>query len=150
MSEVVAIAPVTKSIRVTCSAEDAFGVFTSGLATWWPLDTHALHPGEVREVVWEAHEGGEVYEVSSDGARGHWATVRTWEPPSRLVIDWHVGREAAAPTEVEVRFTPVAGGTQVDLEHRGWERLGASAADLRAAYDGGWELVLGPYLAHLS
>jgi len=150
MNETVALTPVTKSVHVACDIEHAFRVFTRGIGAWWPLDTHAIHTGDVREVVWEEREGGEVYEISNDGAKAHWATVLAWEPPARAVIAWHVNPDAPAATEVEVRFAPEGGGTHIDLEHRNWERLGDQASAMRGAYDGGWDAVLGKYVAHLS
>ena len=78
MTETAVIAPIVKSVHVACSPEHAFEVFTREIGSWWPLETHALHPGEVREVVWEERVGGEVYEVSVDGKRAHWATVLEW------------------------------------------------------------------------
>ena len=124
----------------------AFEVFTREIGSWWPLDEIALHPGEVREVVFEEREGGEVYETSNDGERSHWATVLAWEPPSGFTIAWKVDPEAVAETEVDVRFSAEGDGTRVVLEHRHWERLGAPAAEARAGYDGGWEMVLGRYV----
>jgi len=42
-------------------------------------------------------------------------------------------------TEVELRFTPAgAQATRIDLEHRGWELLGAEAFK-REGYAEGWE-----------
>ena len=67
MTETMTIAPVLKSVHVACTPERAFETFTRGIGSWWPLETHALHPGEVREVVWEEREGGEVYEISTAG-----------------------------------------------------------------------------------
>lgn len=150
MSETITVAPLTKSVRVECDVEHAFRVFTRELGTWWPLDTHAIHEGHVREVVWEEREGGEVYELSHTGEKAHWATVLAWEPPDRAVIAWHVNPEAPAATEVEVRFRQEDGGTRVELEHRNWERLGEGASAMRSGYDGGWDTVLGKYVAHLA
>lgn len=149
MTETATIAPVVKSVHVACSPERAFEVFTRGIGSWWPLETHALHPGEVREMVWEEREGGEVYEISTSGEKAHWATVVAWSPPAGLTIAWKVDPTAAAETEVEVRFTPDGAGTRVDLEHRLWERLGATGAEVRAGYggDNGWESVLGRFVA---
>jgi hypothetical protein len=31
-----------------------------------------------------------------------------------------------------------AAGTVVELEHRGWERLGPGFAEIRGGYDAGW------------
>ena len=152
MTETVVISPVVKSLHVACTPEHAFEVFTRGIGSWWPLETHALHPGEVGEVVWEEHEGGEVYEVSTGGERAHWATVLAWAPPTGLTIAWKVDPDAPAATEVEVRFAAEAGGTRVELEHRHWERLGATAATTRAGYggDGGWEMVLDRFADRLA
>ncbi len=145
MTETLNVAPLVKSVHVGCGVENAFEVFTRGIATWWPLDQLALHAGEVREVVWEEREGGEVYEVSNGGERAHWATVLAWEPPSGFTIAWKVDPDAVAATEVEVRFTPDGAGTRVVLEHRNWDRLGAGAAEARGNYEGGWGMVLGLY-----
>jgi len=68
-----------------CIVEEAFRVFTAEADSWWPTDTHSIY-GEVKEIVFEEREGGEVYEISSGREKGHWATVLAWEPPSRLVL----------------------------------------------------------------
>jgi hypothetical protein len=44
-----------------------------------------------------------------------------------------------------VRFTADGDSTVVELEHRGWEARGDRAAEVRAAYDGGWIGVLERY-----
>jgi hypothetical protein len=138
MTETTVIAPVVRTVNVSCPVDDAFRIFTREISTWWPTSSHAVHPGAVREIVWEEHEGGEIYEVSTAGERAHWATLTKWEPPTRLVIAWFVNPEMPAPTEVEVRFTAEG----VELEHRYWERLGDFAAEKRARYQGGWDTVL--------
>ncbi len=148
MTETATISPVTKSVQVACDPTHAFSVFTRGIASWWPLDSHAIHAGDVREVIWEEHEGGEVYEISNAGVKAHWATVLAWDPPSGLTIAWHVNTDAVEATEIEVRFRAEAGGTRVDLEHRHWERLGAAATEARGNYDKGWEMVLARFAAH--
>ncbi len=150
MMETATIAPVVKSVHVACSPEHAFEVFTREIGSWWPLETHAIHPGDVRRVVWEEHEGGAVYEISTGGERANWATVIAWDPPNGVTFSWHVNRAATDPTEVDVRFVPEAGGTRVDLEHRHWERLGAAAAETRAGYDSGWDTVLDRLVAHVE
>ena len=144
MTQVVSLEPVVKAVMVRCSQERAFEVFTREIGTWWPTETHALHPGRVAQVVIEERDGGEWYEIAVDGERGHIGTVLSWEPPSRLVVSWEVNAEHPA-TEIDVRFSAVEGGTRVDLEHRGWERLGDAAGEARASYDEGWTFVLGRY-----
>ena len=145
MSETTLVAPVVKSVTVDCPVERAFTVFTREIGSWWPTESHSLHPGEVERVVWEEIDGGAVYELATNGERAQWATVLRWEPPHRLVIAWQVNPDRLG-TEVEVRFTDEGGRTRVDLEHRGWENLEADGAEMRASYDTGWDHVLGRFV----
>jgi len=145
MNDAVVIEVVRKTVTVDCAVEEAFRIFTTEVRSWWPTGTHSIHGDDVRDVVFEEREGGEVYEVSTAGEKGHWATIVAWEPPSRLVLSWEVNPRALG-TEVEVRFSPEGAGTRVDLEHRGWERVPAESAGERASYDSGWDHVLGLYV----
>ena len=149
MSELTAIEPVRRSIMVDCPMDEAFRVFTAELSSWWPLLTHSIHAERAREVVFEEREGGEVYELSETGEKAHWADVLAWEPPSRVVLDWKVNPDRPS-TELELRFAAEDGGTRVDLEHRGWERLGEEGPEAREGYNGGWVVVLGLYEDRLA
>jgi uncharacterized protein YndB with AHSA1/START domain len=146
MNEVATIAPVRKTLTVNCSPERAFQVFAGEVASWWPTKTHSIHQDNVRDVVLEPREGGEMYEIAEDGKREHWASVTAWEPPKRLVLAWKVNPQTEGPTEIEVTFTPDGDGTRVDLEHRNWEQSGAGAAQMRDNYESGWDIVLAPFL----
>jgi uncharacterized protein YndB with AHSA1/START domain len=148
MSESLVIEVVRKVVTVDCAVEEAFRVFTEDAMSWWPVATHSIHE-TVREIVFEPGEGGEVYEVSTAGEKGHWATVTGWDPPARLVLAWNILERPGEQTEVEVRFTPEGAGTRVELEHRGWEALAEGASDKRADYDTGWDHVLGKYVDRL-
>jgi len=148
MSESLVIEVVRKVVTVDCAVEEAFRVFTEDAMSWWPVATHSIHE-TVREIVFEPGEGGEVYEVSTAGEKGHWATVTGWDPPAWLVLAWNILERPGEETEVEVRFTPEGDGTRIELEHRGWEALAEAAAEKRADYDTGWGHVLGRYEARL-
>jgi uncharacterized protein YndB with AHSA1/START domain len=146
MSDALVIEAVRKSIAVNCSVEEAFHVFAEDATGWWPAATHSIR-GEVKEVVFEGYVGGEVYELSETGERGHWATVVAWEPPSRLVLAWNILLRPGQETEVEVTFSPEGDGTRVELVHRGWESVTDDAEGKRANYETGWDHVLGFYEA---
>lgn len=139
--------PIHRSITVARPPADAFDLFTSRMASWWPLESHtrADHgTGEKTEdVVFEGHVGGRIYEVLSTGEEGLWGMVTVWEPPTRVVFDWKPNDEDRPYTEVEVTFTPAdEGRTRVDLEHRKWELLGRElGAEERAGYESGWAYV---------
>ena len=145
MSDALVIEVVRKTVTVDCAVEEAFRVFTTDALSWWPVQSHSIHQ-TVSEIVFEPRTGGEVYEVAESGERGHWATVLEWDPPRRLVLAWNIRHKEDEPTEVEVRFSPEASGTRVDLEHRGWERLAQDGPAKRGSYDEGWGFVLGKFL----
>ena len=145
MSDALVIEVVRRTVTVNCGVEEAFHVFTADALSWWPVESHSIHE-TVSEIVFEPREGGEVYEVSASGEKGHWATVLAWEPPGRLVLAWNILNKESASTEVEVRFLPEGDRTRVELEHRGWERLAENAEAKRSNYDSGWDFVLDKYV----
>ncbi|HEV8564139.1 MAG TPA: SRPBCC domain-containing protein [Actinomycetota bacterium] len=143
------IDPIRASIAVHRAPEDAFRVFTRTMGTWWPVADYSMARDrqeegiKVESVVFEEREGGRVYEVMSDGTEGTWGTVLAWDPPRRLVLGWKPNLTDNPPTELEITFSPDGDGTRVELEHRGWERLGALAEQAREGYGRGWTGVLG-------
>jgi len=145
MNDVAVIEVVRKSVTVDCAVEEAFRVFTAEATSWWPVASHSLYGDTVKDVVFEEREGGEVYELTEGGEKGHWATVLAWEPPHRLVLAWEVSASVIG-TEVEVQFLPEEDGTRVELEHRGWEHVAQDAPAKRDDYADGWGYVLGTYV----
>ncbi len=150
MSDSIVIEAVRKTVTVDCTVEEAFRVFTADALSWWPVATHSIYGEGASEIVFEEREGGEVYELSSTGERGHWATVATWEPPSRLVLAWNILEREAVPTEVEIHFLPEGDGTRVELEHRGWEAIPEDAGRKRSNYEAGWDHILGIYVDRIT
>ena len=90
-----------------------------------------------------------VYEIRKDGSEGEWADVLAYDRPSSFTLAWRPYETLGErpPTELEVRFIAEGDGTRVELEHRGWERLGDEAAESQQGYDSGWDHVLGRYVA---
>ena len=132
-------------MRVRRPIETAFELFTRDIGSWWPVETHHAR-GDVVGVVFEGRLGGRIYEECRDGQVAEWGTVLAWDPPHRVVFTWLPTQSRGAPTEVEVRF--VAEGpavTRVELEHRGWERLGDLASQTRSSYANGWPGVFGRF-----
>lgn len=148
MSTETTVPPVRRSVEVTLPTDRAFALFTGRIADWWPggSSVSGASPETSGTVVLEPRVGGHVYRRADDGTTETWGQVVVWEAPNRLVLSWEPNSEAAT-TEVEVRFSSVPGGTRVDLEHRGWERLGDQAGGSRARYDSGWADVLNLYAA---
>ena len=142
------------SVTVDASPERAFRVFTEELGSWWPPEYSWSQ--DVLEQMWmEPRQGGLVTELGPHGFRSDWGRVLAWDPPQRLVFAWQISprREPepnpAKASEVEVRFTAGDGGTNVELEHRAFERHGEGAAEYERALgsEQGWPFLLERFAA---
>jgi uncharacterized protein YndB with AHSA1/START domain len=136
--------PLRISFDVACGADQAFELWTSRIGTWWPRD-HTVS-GEKATVILEAGVGGRILERTADGVEHEWGKVKRWEPPTRLGYTWYLGRSPDEATEVTVSFIQMSDSTLVEIEHRGWERLGAEAEHWRDRNRTGWETLL-PHFA---
>jgi uncharacterized protein YndB with AHSA1/START domain len=145
MNDALVMEVIRKTVTVDCAVEEAFRVFTADALSWWPVGTHSIHEA-VDEIVFEPRVGGAVYEIGTNGERGHWATVLEWEPPHRLVLAWNILEREGDLTEVEVRFLPDGEATRVELEHRGWESVELDGPAKRSNYETGWDAVLANYV----
>jgi len=141
--------PLRLSVQVDRPVEHAFWVWTAKISLWWPVDhTVSAVPGV--EVVLEPRAGGRLFERTTGAAEHDWGEVIVWEPPRRLGYRWHLRRDRADATEVHITF--VADGeaaTRVEIEHRGWERLGAQGPGSREANRAGWNSLLQNFTAFL-
>ena len=141
---------VRKEIVVEAPIERAFSVFTEDFDSIKPRD-HNMLAVEIAETVFEAREGGRIYDRGVDGSECQWARVLAYEPPDRVVFSWDISPQwqiesnLEKTSEVEVRFiaeTPER--TRVELEHRNLERHGDGWEGLREGVgsEGGWPLYL--------
>lgn len=141
------IEPLRITFDVDCPAEHAFDVWTTGIDRWWPGD-HTVSGDADLTVVLEPRPGGRIFERRASGVEHDWGAVTIWEPPTRLGYTWHLNRDASDATDVEIRF--IAQGdtaTTVEIEHRGWERLGAEGQSWRDRNNGGWSTLLPRFIA---
>ena len=146
---------IRRSVTVDCSVEDAFATFTERIHEWWPLSRYSIDSDESgsqpETVIFQGGAGGQIYERTKKGEELKWADVIAFEPPHRFVLAWNPSREQERPpTEVEVTFTDEGRRTRVDLEHRGWEKLGERAAEARQGYGQGWPAVLASFAERAS
>jgi hypothetical protein len=142
-----AIEPIHLDFDVGCEPAHAFEVWTARIATWWPAD-HTVSGDSRVDVVLEPRVGGRIYERTPAGVEHDWGWVTAWEPPGRLVYRWHLRRDRADATEVEIRFLPLGEGrTRVEIVHRDWERMGSDGRTWRDRNAGGWATLLPHYEA---
>ena len=145
-------ASVTATVEVAVDPTTAFEVFTDDIGAWYKRGPYSFKdPTRALGVRFEPRVGGRFLEVH-DAATGEgieWGRVLVWEPGVRLVFSDLLSSAPPAPvTEVEVRFTPVAGGTRVTLEHRGLDRLPSEVADQKRKH--GWITLLGWFDEHFA
>jgi uncharacterized protein YndB with AHSA1/START domain len=145
MMEQATLNSVRKSITVDVPQARAFEVFTSGFASWWPLDTHHIAEQDAETAVIEPRAGGRWYERAADGSECEWGTVIAFDPPERLVLGWQLDGDFKYDpdlvTEVEVSFIPESEcRTHVVLEHRDLDRFGDRRDAVTKAFnaEGGW------------
>jgi uncharacterized protein YndB with AHSA1/START domain len=102
--------PFRTAIHVDAEPERVFEHFTRAEAMVRWMGEYALL---------DPRAGGEfAVDVQGVPVRGRYVEV---DPPHRLVISWgHAGSDILPPgaSTVEVRLTPAAGGTDVELVHR--------------------------------
>ena len=127
------IEPIRLAFEVACPVERAFEVWTADIDRWWPADHTVTGVGDLL-VVLEPRPGGRIFERTPGGVEHDWGEVTIWEPPTRLGYLWHLRRDRADATRVEI-------------EHRNWERLGADGETWRDRNRGGWETLLPHYVA---
>jgi uncharacterized protein YndB with AHSA1/START domain len=143
-------APLAISFDVACPPARAFDVWTTRIATWWPTD-HSVTQDPDLTVVLEEGVGGRIYERTVGGDEYDWGVVTVWEPPGKLAYQWHLGRDAADATDVEIRFTALGpADTRVEILHAGWERLGSSADTWRERNEIGWTTLLPHFVVALG
>jgi uncharacterized protein YndB with AHSA1/START domain len=131
------IEPLRVEVDLACAPEHAFATWTERFAAWWPRG-HSV-TGDPAAIVLEPRLGGRIYERGSDGREIEWGEITAWDPPHRLTYRWHIRRDRADATDVEIRFLAADGGsTRLEISHTGWERLGAEAETWRDANRGGW------------
>jgi uncharacterized protein YndB with AHSA1/START domain/uncharacterized protein YciI len=130
------LAPIRREILVSAGPDRAFALFTSHIGRWWPLRDFSVFGADALV----AFEGDRLVERSG-GETSVWAEVLEWDPPARLRLRWHPGRDVTRATDVSVTFAPHDGGTMVTLVHDGWERVEDPAAAAEE-YGHGWPAVL--------
>jgi uncharacterized protein YndB with AHSA1/START domain len=118
------------TLFVAVPPEVAFDVFTREVDLWWKRGLKFRHSGRhAGKLAFEGGVGGrlfETYTVAGEERMMEVGHIVAWDPPAHLQFEWRNANFAPhEKKEVEVRFTPASGGTQVSLEHRGWSTLPA-------------------------
>jgi uncharacterized protein YndB with AHSA1/START domain len=147
--------PIEASVNVDVPPERAFELFTEGMGEWWPRE-FSWSQDRLEEIGIEPRDGGFAYERGPHGFTIHWGRVITCDTPQRIVYTWQIAADRSPQpdpgkaSEVEVVFAgSPEGGTDVTLEHRGWERHGEGAQEYRDGFEraGAWPQALESFAA---
>jgi uncharacterized protein YndB with AHSA1/START domain len=91
---------------------------------------------------------GRLFERANDGTEVELGVVRHFETSSRVLLDWYPGTSPENPTQVEVTFEAVDGGTRVTVRHGPGSAGPATFERNVPAYDRSWAAVLAAVAAH--
>ena len=134
--------PCIRGLRIRVS--DVLDLLAAGLSAEKVIEE--LPDLELEDV--SASPGGRIFERTTGGTEHDWGEVTIWEPPTRLGYLWHLRRDRADATEVEIQFIDRGDATtRVEIEHRGWEALGADGESWRDRNHGGWATLLPHFVA---
>lgn len=134
--------PLRLSFEIRCPPDHAFEVWTTRLSSWWPKG-HSASGNPDTTVVFEPRLGGRIFERTPDGTEIDWGEITRWSPPQRLGYLWHISRDRADATTVDLHFVALDDGTtRLDIVHDGWEHLGADGPVFREANTSGWTALI--------
>jgi uncharacterized protein YndB with AHSA1/START domain len=128
---------VRADVTVPVDPATAFRLFTDEIDHWYVRGPHSwVDPARAVGI---RFQDGYLRELWDDGGHVNTGKIVIWEPPHRLV--WADLINDTGRMEIEVAFTPVEGGTEVRLEHRGLDTLPpAVAGRIRRGYS--WNIAL--------
>jgi hypothetical protein len=138
------IDPIELRFTVGCSPEQAFDVWASRTALWWPI-AHTVSGASGVRVTFEPRAGGRIFERTPGGAEHEWGEVVAWDPPRELRYLWFIRRDRGDATDVTISFDGTTQETTVTIVHEGWERLGRRGPAWRETNQAGWAGVLPDY-----
>jgi hypothetical protein len=130
---------MVKSVLLPLAPAAAFELFTQRIGEWWPADRrHTQDPSSEIFLL----QSGRFYERARDGREVELGHVRSWERPSRILLDFFVATGPEKPTEVEITFAAEARGTRVTVTHMPMPGSEALWTERAPRYARSWDVVL--------
>jgi uncharacterized protein YndB with AHSA1/START domain len=131
-----------KSVLLPLAPLAAFELFTQKIGEWWPADRrHTKDPASEIFLL----QSGRFYERARDGHEVELGTVRSWELPHRILLDFFIATGPGKPTEVEITFLPQEGGTRVTVTHRSKPVSEDVWTERAPRYERSWDVVLAAF-----
>ncbi len=137
------IEPLRLAFDVACSPEHAFVIWTERIGCVVAGRPHRLAASRTSRSCSRAASAGGSSSAPRPGPSTTGARSRSGSRRIGSATCWHLRRDRADATEVEIRFVRARRrATRVEIEHRGWERLGAEGQAWRDRNMGGWSTLL--------
>ena len=111
-----AAGPIEHAYDVACSPGRAFHTFVDDIGKWWHP---AYAPPGLADVVIEPTVGGECVMRMADGTTYRFGTVTAYES-HHFAMDFTLAQDTDHPSNLDLRFEAVPGGTRVYFSHGGW------------------------------
>ena len=148
---------IEQSVRVPVAQERTFHAFARELDRWWP-PAYTWAGETLQHITIEPYVGGRCVEIGPNRFVVCWGRVTEWNAPKRLAFTWQISGDRQPVPDPEqaslvvARFAAAAGGTQVQLTHRAFERHGDGAEEYREALAGseGWPYILSQFQSFLA
>jgi uncharacterized protein YndB with AHSA1/START domain len=106
---------IEKSVVLPLGPAAAFDLFTQKISLWWPSERR--HTKDPRSEIFLL-ASGRFYERARDGHEVELGSVRSWDRPQRILLDFFIATGPERPTEVEIVFSRRGLGTEVTVMHR--------------------------------
>ena len=130
---------ITKSVMLPLEPAAAFALFTEKINAWWPPERrHTRDPHS--EIFLLAT--GRFYERTHEGDEVELGRVRSWERPSRILLDFYIATGPDHPTEVEIVFAADGRETRVTVIHRPKPESAELWTERAPRYERSWSFVL--------
>ena len=130
---------MVKSVTLPLAPRAAFELFTQKIGEWWPADRH--HTQDPTSEIFLL-QSGRFYECARDGHEVELGYVRSWQKPSRILLDFFIATSPENPTEVEITFAAQEGGTRVTVTHRPKPDSEVLWTERAPRYARSWDIVL--------
>jgi hypothetical protein len=130
---------MVKSVTLPLDPRAAFELFTQKIDQWWPAERR--HTDDPASQIFML-ESGRFYERARDGQEVELGQVRSWELPRRILLDFFIATGPERPTEVEIVFAALEGGTRVTVTHRPKPVSEGVWTEWAPRYQQSWDLIL--------
>ena len=125
---------ISQKIEIQAAPGDAYAALVRRLTT-----ENSTPDNKPMPMVLEEWPGGRWFRDLGNGQGHLWGFVQVVKPPSLIEINGPMFMSYAVAGHLQIRLTPISGGTELSLRH---QVLGAVTESHRQGVNHGWEYML--------